>query len=146
MSTRATVHFKDTPKAKPTAIVYRHGDGYPTGLGADLKAFFKELADHVGDTRFTDSAYLAAKWVVWDAHRMRSAQEQWSGKQRHVLDFLSVGIVNKDPGDTEYRYEVICNSAPPSVVAYARTGDWDNPKWKRFDLDAELAREAEVKQ
>ena len=37
MSTRATVHFKSKGCKKPEAIVYRHCDGYPEGLGSDLK-------------------------------------------------------------------------------------------------------------
>ena len=104
MSTRATIHFKDSVSAKPTAIIYRHSDGYPEGLGADLQAFVAQVKANCPDTRFTDAAYLAAKWVVYDADLHKRGE--------HQLSFLSVGVVNEDPGDIEYRYWVICNGTP----------------------------------
>ena len=103
MSTRATVHFnygKDT-----VAIVYRHSDGYPEGLGVDLKEFFNEVKKQTDDPRFSDPSYLAAKFVVWQA-------AQYSKKDS--LAFLGVGIVMEDPGDIEYRYFVDCNSLEPT--------------------------------
>lgn len=123
MSTRATIHFVDAKGAKPTAIVYRHGDGYPDGLGKDLEKFFADVKTQcskgMGGTRFSDASYLAAKWVVWDAHQMSQySYEVHKGGKAKMLDFLSVGIVNADPGDIEYRYTVICdgNGDPPKVI------------------------------
>lgn len=109
MSTRATIHFVDSKGEKPTAIIYRHGDGYPDGLGKDLQQFFKDVNEQCtggwGGTRFSDAAYLSAKWVVWDANQMA----KYAGnKEPKLLDFLSVGILNRDPDDIEYRYTVHC--------------------------------------
>lgn len=119
MSTRATIHFQYPKQKKPVAIVYRHGDGYPDGLGADLQAFFKEVRENVKDLRFDDPSYLAAKWIVWDA-KQHAIHYDWSSKAgnepketpAHFLDFLSVGVVMTDPGDIEYRYHVICDGTP----------------------------------
>lgn len=97
MSTRATIHFEDA-NGEVRAIIYRHGDGYPKGLGVDLQTFFGDVQNQTKDTRFNDPSYLAAKWVVWDAQQA----------QKLLLDFLSVGVVQQDPDDIEYRYRVIC--------------------------------------
>src|SRR5208282_3407867 len=101
MSTRATIHF--TYGDRTEAIVYRHGDGYPEGLGKDLQEFFSTVKAQTDDTRFGDSSYLAAKWVVYDADRLRHLLHKPA-----LLDFLSIGIVMEDPGDIEYRYTVDC--------------------------------------
>lgn len=115
MSTRATIHFCDPESKKPTAIIYRHWDGYPDGLGKDLKQFIEEVRANVPDNRFHDPAYLAAKWVVWDAGQMAAVATKWknpNGGARHPLNFLSVGVVDADPGDIEYRYKVVCDGKP----------------------------------
>ena len=109
MSTRATVHFCWDEKTTG-AIVYRHCDGYPDGLGKDLKTFLKEVKDNVQDTRFNDPHYLAAKFVVWQAGKYA---------KKHPLDFLSIGIMLEDAGDIEYKYSVICdgsNNKLPKII------------------------------
>jgi hypothetical protein len=106
MSTRATVHFQSNGKTE--AIVYRHSDGYPEGLGEDLKLFFKEVQAQTKDTRFNDPAYLAAKFVVWQSDQYRRGLNR--------LDFLGVGVVLEDPGDIEYRYLLDCNGDVPGIT------------------------------
>ena len=97
MSTRASIHFQSD--GSDVAIVYRHSDGYPEGLGEDLKAFFAEVRIQCGhDTRFNDPSYLAAKWIVWDA------KQHGEG-----LKFLSVGVLLEDPSDIAYRYILACD-------------------------------------
>lgn len=100
MSTRATVHFQSNGETQ--AIIYRHSDGYPEGLGVDLVQFFKDVQGQTKDTRFDDPSYLAAKFVVWQA-----SQYATNGKP---LDFLSVGVYLEDPGDIQYRYLVACDN------------------------------------
>lgn len=102
MSIRATVHFQDSDDGD-RAIVYRHCDGYPEGLGTDLERFFTDVQAQTKDTRFGDPSYLAAKFVVWQAGEYTKED----GKK--PLDFLSVGVVSEDPSDIEYRYLVKCN-------------------------------------
>ena len=107
MSTRATVHFQQGGQTE--AIVYRHGDGYPDGLGKDLEGFLDELVAKVEDTRFDDPPYLAAKWIVWDAIK-------YGNRGGNFLNFLGVGIVLTDPGDIEYRYLVECDTADRPTI------------------------------
>lgn len=111
MSTRATIWFHNKGAAKPEAIIYRHSDGYPEGLGADLKRFVAEVKSKLQDTRFSDPSYLAAKWVVFDADQ-HNGHYLDANETRHPLNFLSVGICRSDPGDIEYRYHVVCDGNP----------------------------------
>ena len=110
MSTRATVHFEHHGKTR--AIVYRHSDGYPEGLGEDLKQFFADVKEQTGDTRFSHATYLAAKYVVWQANKYAETFDVKLNKYvpSNMLDFLSVGVVMEDPGDIEYRYHVNCDT------------------------------------
>jgi hypothetical protein len=108
MSTRSTIHFvhHEHPES-PEAIVYKHTDGYPDGVWGNkavLATFFEVVAKHVHDTRFDDSCYLAAKFVVF-------LTAYYSGRTRpsganFPLDFLSVGIMRAVPFDVEYTYLV----------------------------------------
>jgi len=112
MSTRATIHFQYQSREHEwvsEAIVYRHGDGYPgpDGLESDLSAFLNTVAK-LDDTRFNDPAYLAAKWVVFDAARYVKMMMRLRKEKQHILSFLSIGIVREDPADIEYRYLVRC--------------------------------------
>ena len=148
MSTRATIHFETiqtrewdavnrkaidlaTPKVVTDAIVYRHSDGYPEGLGQDLKAFILRVRT-LKDTRLGDASYLAAKWVVFDTHRYREfdiaqvkADPSWAdflGDPNDPLNFLGCGIVMEDPGDIEYRYHVIADGTVAAVT-------WEEIPW-----------------
>jgi len=56
MSTRATIHFCYSDDSTG-AIVYRHGDGYPDGLGRDIQSFLKEIDKELDDKRF------GARWA-----------------------------------------------------------------------------------
>lgn len=116
MSTRACVHFMQNGGAE--AKIYRHSDGYPEGLGQDLLGFLQELKDNVRDNRFNDAGYLAAKWVVRDA----TFNRQYANGEPHDLNFLGVGVVAEDPGDIEYRYEVLCDdfdeNGLPKIMMY----------------------------
>ena len=112
MSTRATVHFRYMGKTE--AIVYRHNDGYPEGLGKDLQDFLEYIKIRLKDNRFTDPTYLASKWVVWDSKKYTKDND---------LDFLSVGVVMQDPGDINYRYYVDCNPEPYYIARGAPIQD-----------------------
>jgi hypothetical protein len=133
MSTRATIHFTYPGRKTPVAIVYRHSDGYPDGLGKHLETFVAEIRGNVPDNRFDDPSYLAAKWVVWDVMRGRAQMlemyrsmtkdspslygpraAEWESK--HACDFLGVGILSRDPDDIEYRYTVVCDGIPTIKV------------------------------
>lgn len=129
MSTRCVINFSDGP-TRLVAKVYRHCDGYPdgdSGILADLQRFFADVESQTNDTRFDDAAYLAAKYVVWQASRNAYTYNLVNGKMRRVkakpLDFLSVGILVADPGDIEYVYTVDCDRHDASgrpVVTHRR--------------------------
>lgn len=129
MSTRSTTHFVEGDHE--VAIVYRHSDGYPEGQGTDLYRFFEAVEEDTQDTRFGQADYLAAKFVVWLAEMFatESKPDEMTGKYEMVshfdkrpLDFLSVGIMSKDPGDVEYIYVVDCGASDvrghPVVTCY----------------------------
>lgn len=153
MSTRATIHFEEVqthefvddarkelaePVTHTSAIVYRHSDGYPEGLGDDLSKFIQAVRQ-LRDTRLSDPSYLAAKWVVFDAVAYQEMMDSiYKDKpdtytklygDRNPLAFLSVGIVQQDPGDIEYRYHVNCDGKVESIVYEKRGGSWDDPVW-----------------
>lgn len=144
MSTRSTTHFVDKLGDPPKAIIYRHADGYPTGAGADIYAFLKEVAENVQDTRFDDASYLAAKYVVFLAREFSvdydfSVSPMVTKPKASPLDFLSVGVMQDDPGDIEYRYTIVSalHSDLPSV--YVDMLDGKGPQELRPIIDAELA-------
>jgi hypothetical protein len=101
------------------AKVYRHPDGYPSGNGRDLLTFFDKVEKDTGDTRFNDPSYLGAKWVVYLAEqfsRKYTVNGGYAPGKPWSLDFLSVGVCNKNPGDIEYEYAVLCtNGSRPAI-------------------------------
>lgn len=133
MSTRSTINFgygspSNTGENKPTAKIYRHSDGYPEGVLPDLKRFFTEVEDQTrggySGSRFNDPSYLAAKFVVWQAGEYARDPEK-------PLEFLSVGVLDEDPGDIAFTYWIDCSvpfgaatSTHPTVyVSVAREAD-----------------------
>ena len=130
MSTRATIHFYNAGDKKPSAIIYRHSDGYPDklGVGQDLQQFVHDLKTNVEDHRLNDATMLAARWVVRDAAGM----VQYSQGKPHPLNFLSVRVVMDDPGDIEYRYQVRCGDTGQPVITCEtpRGKAVEIPEWK----------------
>jgi len=109
----------------PEAIVYRHSDGYPSAAGADILRFFNEVRAQTDDTRFYDSSYLAAKYVVFLAGMFARKFIDGKWEPSAPLDFLNVGIVHDDPGDIEYRYVVtqqLTDGGRPTVFVYEMPG------------------------
>ncbi len=94
MSTPAIIKFGGSGII--VARIYRHWDGYPDIMLNDLQRFFQDVENQTNDTRFNDPAYLAAKFVVWQALQNGSDLNK-------PLDFLSLGVVNEEyDGDYEY--------------------------------------------
>jgi hypothetical protein len=131
LSTRCTVHFHDDGTEEPEAIIYRHSDGYPSGVLPDIEAFFAACENGTAanggrpDTRFNDPSYLAAKFVVYQSQSLRRHMDQFYAElakddaegyyadkgSRSELDFLGTGIMAEDPMDIEYRYHLHCGGA-----------------------------------
>ena len=124
MSTRCTIHFHWGDETAPTAIIYRHSDGYPDGehgVPASLERFFEAVEEQTHDTRFSDAGYLAAKYVVWQADQF-AYHYNGNGERTKAapLDFLSLGVLMEDPDDIEFRYHVWCKGFPGTVGADRR--------------------------
>ena len=106
MATRGLYKFYSTSEqlenGKPNATICRHWDNYISEGGADLGEFLTTLKDSGFDNRFTDSSYLASKFVVYLA---REFADNWN---EEPLDFLSVGIVDNDADCwEEYTYHIV---------------------------------------
>jgi len=126
MSTRANIHF--TEGNRTVANIYRHSDGYPSGLGADLHRFLDEVGK-LRDNRFQDAEYLAAKYLVWQAGEynveyIHEGEEWKSVPKSNRLDFLSVSPCIQDHGDIQYLYKVSCSTGRPKVFVCACDNNW----------------------
>ena len=111
MSTRCTINFCQSRKT--IAKIYRHSDGYPDGpcgVLADLDTFFAAVEAQTTDTRFGDPSYLAAKFVVWQAEQNTKYTPIFAKTDPAPLNFLSLGIITRDPGDIEHTYFVDCDT------------------------------------
>ena len=105
MATRGLYKFYDDVERfnnkQTTAVIYRHWDNYLEEGGMDLLEFLTTLRDSNFDNRFTDSSYLASKFVVYLA---REFADDWNNKP---LDFISVGILpNNVDSWEEYTYHI----------------------------------------
>jgi hypothetical protein len=127
MSTRATIHFLQKGEETPTAIVYRHSDGGPKGLGKRLHSFIEILERDVADMRFDDAGTLAARWVVYDMYgnalmqHLRTVENPdrinvFCDSLENLLGAPGVAIVGKDPPNIDYRYFVICSEKAAPVI------------------------------
>lgn len=127
MSTRANIHFVYGDSDRIDANIYRHSDGYPSGLGVDLHRFLDEVGK-LNDTRFGDPEYLAAKFLVWQAKEYAELNNRSPYRQETTgpayLNFLSVAPCIEDHGDIEYIYKVACSNGRPRVfVQSSRSGN-----------------------
>lgn len=136
MSTRSTINFgygipAANSTAKPTAKIYRHSDGYPEGVLADLDRFYEAVTEGTPrhGPRLGDPSYLAAKFVVWQAGENAKPYNSETGEYEETenpLDFLSLGILSEDPGDIEFTYWI--NEL--GNVLYRTAGFRGNGEWK----------------
>lgn len=110
MSTKATIHFHFKDNERSEAIIYRHWRGDPETVLSDLERFFADVKEQTLDTRFDDPSYLAAKYVVWQAHENARRYDGEKHVPTTMLDFSSVGVCTQDPVDIAYRYHVRCDS------------------------------------
>ena len=149
MSTRSTTKFGYGPPVDvlhstantPTAIVYRHYDGYLSSMLPALKEFFGTVEKETKDTRFTDPSYLASKWLVFLAREFSTptvmdGNGQYSkdtdSPKSGSLDFLGLGIVAQDPDDIEYSYWLDCSpqTSGKRPAVYVKSGYGEN--WSRW--------------
>ena len=151
MSTRSTTHFTYGNGNAPTAIIYRHGDGYPDGAGVDILRFLDECAK-LKDNRFRDPSYLAAKYVVFLADMFNYDWDDSLNKikPKSRLEFISVGVTQQDTADIEYRYVIDCeNLTPegrPTVKCFEVSDSWDSEKRQDRPVSDWTLTEVEIPQ
>lgn len=115
MSTRAHIAFydqQDQPLDRPSILIYRHSDGYPTGVLPDIVPFLQWFDARRG---LADSEYAAARLLQhlcnqYDQHS--AAFNAILGKIPEETPFtgtLGYGICpdNRLHGDIEYLYAVM---------------------------------------
>lgn len=127
MSTRAQIRFEE--KGNPVAVIYRHSDGYPEGILADLVEFCVWLTGPPEGRPIRDLEYAAANLVYWyklQLARIRSGAEK-----------LGVGICPTDAshihGDAEYLYVIDDrdNVKVSEHIGYGnRPENWDAVVWE----------------
>ena len=151
MSTRSTTHFTHGDGQAPTAIIYRHGDGYPDVAGVDILRFLDECAK-LKAPRFRDPSYLAAKYVVFLADMFNYDWDENLNqiKPKSRLEFISVGVTQQDPGDIEYRYVIDCeNLTPegrPTVKCFEVSNTFDGDKLQDRPSSEWVLTEVEIPQ
>ena len=113
MATRSNIHFTDGDYL--AANIYVHSDGYPEYRLPELQRFFHAVRSQCRDARFGDPSYLAAKFIVW------YAEQQTLDRGLETLNFLGIGPMVGDAGDSEYIYEINCEKRDANrfpVVTY----------------------------
>ena len=105
MATRSNIHFDQ--RGTTYANVYVHYDGYPENRVPELNEFLADVKAKCKDTRFSDAEYLAAKFIVWYADKV---------KRDNNLDFLGIGVCTEDHGDIDYIYTVDCTAGEPTIA------------------------------
>lgn len=128
--------------------IYRHCDGYPEGLGVDLIKFFQEVEKQTTDRRFSDSEYLPAKFIVWQAGQYTAEDARYEKKEKAPLDFIGIGIGMEYHGDLEYVYRVDCsnldgNGRPTITVAKYQEGKLEFKPLPKKALNALVASAGE---
>ena len=101
MSTRATI--KIIQEEREPIRLYHHSDGYPSGVGHDLKKYLSGLND-------------------WDWQAEEIATDIVKGK---VANDNSYEVANCQHGDEEYAYLIDCNKK--SIKCY--NVGWDDFNW-----------------
>ena len=127
----------DRGKLRVEAMIYRHSEGYPSGVQDDLAKFFAQVEHDTDDNRFRHPEYLAAKFLVWAVAVMREHMKLFriEGEKDGPLNFLSYGVAKRSHCDVSYEYFVDCSSlvdGHPRVLYRGREG-----KFRRLPAPAE---------
>lgn len=126
MSTRSQVAFCcDTNDYRlHDALVCRHCDGYPEGMGNDLLRFFadvKKANEKYGDTRFDDPEYLAARFIVWQHLEYAKSESREERGEDNPLMILGGGVTRELHLDIAYLYVVVCKSCKEFPKIYVHS-------------------------
>lgn len=129
MSTRGVVMFQGSD-----VLIYKHGDGYPSALGAELEAFLEDWYSRPGATydpeamipQFLRFVY-ERDWYQYQERTAREGPDSWQTPEQYRTRLLSEGwyVATEFPDDAEYTYVVQENRR----VRYA---------WQGFGTMAEI--------
>src|SRR5262249_4605003 len=115
MSTRCQIGFYETPTQaldQPSALLYRHSDGYPDGTHGVLAALLPWAEDFAARRGLADTEYATARALV--------ALIRQQGLLDEVLSYGVCGDLALH-GDIEYFYRV----DPAAITVYdARNAEW----------------------
>ena len=113
MSTRSQIGFykkAETPLDKFEALLYRHSDGYPSGVLPDILPFLSwwRKARGIGDSEYCSARLLQYLCNEYDKYSKRFGEElEFTGTLGH-------GVCKTFQGDIEYFYKIY----PDKVEVY----------------------------
>jgi len=107
MSTRSQIKLKNSPD---NIHIYKHSDGYPSGVLPILVPFVREFMA----SRGYDECYLLAQCMrrfavedfKYDEMRQKENPDKYNGLARNVYEFLGWGLDCERHEDIEYLYEI----------------------------------------
>ena len=110
MSTRCVIQtFRDKERALGSASaivsIYRHSDGYPSGVIPDVLPFLKKFDKHRG---MSDMEYCSARLIQ---HLCNKYDKSTSSK---FSRYLGYGILHCLPSDIEFLYKIY----PYEILVY----------------------------
>jgi hypothetical protein len=125
MSTRSQLGFYEAGEKdlkKHIGLIYRHCDGYPTGILPDIMPFLKAFKDGRGNDPEYQGARLLGALLKENSDYMKK-HEGYLGTRLKCgsENFLGYGICNSFHGDIAYFYAVY----PDKVDVYSC--GWDKP-------------------
>ena len=110
MSTRATILIRSKQENEEVRI-YHHCDGYPDGIGSDMKAYLKTI-------------------VLWDVYII--ANDLIKGKCGFVGGKTDYGyeLTPCQHGDEDYSYVIDCDNKTLTCYKYKIGHGWEKFDWK----------------
>jgi len=114
MSTRCQIGFYDTAEApmdQHVGLIYKHSDGYPSGVLPELAPLLADFMKHRG----FDAEYMAAQSLFMLVQNHKAALAQYS----HEHDYTGFGVCRIFHGDLRYFYRV----DPSGVKVYSVTSN-----------------------
>ena len=127
MSTRACIKVKqrvyltdaDMEKKKLTEreiVLYHHSDGYPSGVGSDLKKYIDEV--------------VSKRQYGWHAEEIATELVRGAIKDDDGESDMGYECAICQHGDCQYGYEIDCDAK--TLKCYEL--DWDELEWKEENV------------
>ena len=106
MSTRATILIRE--KNEPDVHIYHHCDGYPEGVGSDLKHYLNSLKNYEWNANDIANALIKGGAIDDNGYELTSCQH----------------------GDEEYAYLIDCDNKTLTCYSIG----WDQFEWNEKDI------------